>query len=137
MGSSPRLSSLPSAPGPDAWDERPALFYGFDDLTLVQRELIAELSRTSEVTVAVSYADRVALNARAGLVSELREDLGASEEAPLEHDPSYTSSRILAHLDRELFGADAGPVDPTTDWSSSSLPACAAKPGDRDRGRRG
>ena len=68
-------------------------------------------------------------------MSELREDLGASEEAPLEHDPSYTSSRILAHLDRELFEADAGPVDPDDGLVLPGVRRRARRGrGDRDRG---
>ncbi len=105
----PVLDALRRAPG--AW-RRPVFVYGFDDLTVVQRELIAELGREAAVTVALTYADRDALAASAGVVAELREGLGADEEAVLEHDGSYTSSPLLDHLDRRLFDADAELVEP-------------------------
>ena len=59
------------------WGERPVLLYGFDDLGRAQVELVAELARAAEVTVAVDYADRRALAVRAALVSTLTEELGA------------------------------------------------------------
>jgi len=95
----------------DGWGERPLFLYGFDDLTLVQRELIAAIARTADVTVAVSYADRDALAARASLLSELGEDDG---EIVARLDPSddYTRQASLRHLDRFLFENDAGTVDP-------------------------
>lgn len=105
----PVLDALGRAPG--AW-ARPLFLYGFDELTVAQRELLAEVSRSSEVTVALTYADRDALAASAGLVAELREELGADEELVLEHDGAYTSSPVLDHLDRRLFDADAGLVEP-------------------------
>ena len=62
-------TALRNSPG--AWGARPVLLYGFDDLTVAQRELVAELAREAEVTVAVNFADRRSLAARATLVTEL------------------------------------------------------------------
>ncbi|MDX6637023.1 MAG: hypothetical protein QOJ01_534, partial [Solirubrobacterales bacterium] len=92
---------------PDALAGRPLFVYGFDDLTLAQRELLTELSSTTEVTVAVNYEDRLALAARAGLVSQLTEEIGVADELRLPHDDAYSASAILVHLDRNLFNAGA------------------------------
>jgi ATP-dependent helicase/DNAse subunit B len=92
---------------PDAWG-RPVFVYGFDELTVAHRELVAELARSAEVTVALTYADRDALAASADLAAELRENIGVDEEVELERDGSYTASPVLDHLDRDLFDAGAG-----------------------------
>ncbi|MEO8091475.1 MAG: PD-(D/E)XK nuclease family protein [bacterium] len=97
---------------PDAWGERPVFLYGFDDLTLAQRELVAALARTAEVTVAVNYADRRSLAARATLVSELRDELGAEVDLELVPAAAHTAHRSLLHLDRGLFEPEAGTVEP-------------------------
>ena len=83
--------------------------YGFDDLSRSQIELVRELERAAEVTIAVKYADRRALAVRAGLLTE---ELGAEPPLELPFDPDYTSSATLRHLDRELFEPEAGAVAP-------------------------
>jgi ATP-dependent helicase/nuclease subunit B len=103
------LAALRAAP--DGWGERPVLLYGFDDLTVAQRELIELLARSAEVTVALNYADRRSLAARATLVSELRER-GGELEAELDPDADHTPHRSLRHLDRGLFEPGAGAVEP-------------------------
>jgi ATP-dependent helicase/DNAse subunit B len=97
---------------PDAWDRRPVFLYGFDDLTRAQLELVAVLCRSAEVTIAVNYEDRRALTARATLLAELRESLGAETLTELEFDPAYTERASLRHLSRSLFEARAEPVEP-------------------------
>ena len=97
---------------PSIWGSRPLFVYGFEDLTVAQRELLAELSPSSEVTVALNYADRTALAARAGLVAELKEELGIEEEVELEHAGAHSPSATLVHLDRGLFEPEAGLVEP-------------------------
>ncbi len=97
---------------PAGWRSRPVFIYGFDDLTEAQLELVGLLAATAEVTVAVNYADRRALTARAGLLARLLEDHEPDvEELPF--DPDYTTRESLRHLDRELFEPEAGtvPVD--------------------------
>jgi RecB family exonuclease len=97
---------------PQAFGGRPVCFYGFDDLTRAQRELLAALSLESDVTVAVNYADRRALAARATLLAVLRDELGGEIVRELPFDEDYTPRATLRHLDRNLFEAEAGTVEP-------------------------
>ena len=97
---------------PDAWGARPVLVYGFDDLTEAQLELLRLLAQAAEVTVAVNYADRKALAARAALLARLRDEFGAVTVAELDFDPDYTQRASLRHVDRELFEPGAGTVRP-------------------------
>lgn len=86
---------------PKAWGERPAFLYGFDDLSVEQRELVAALSDATEVTATVTYEDRDAFAARAALREQLRA-LGG-EETAAEARPEYTDSPLLFHLDRHFL----------------------------------
>ena len=79
------------APAPGA--RRPVFLYGFDDLTLAQRELVAELSKGGDVTVALNYADRRSLAARATLVGELVDEGGEIEDR-LEAPERHTRPRV-------------------------------------------
>ena len=89
---------------PEGWDGRPILLYGFDDLTRAQIELVERLGRHCPVTIAVNFEDdRRALLARAGLLADLVDELGAARELDLPRDESYTQSPLLRHLDRHLF----------------------------------
>jgi ATP-dependent helicase/DNAse subunit B len=97
---------------PEGWEARPVFLYGFDDLARAQLELVDALSAAGEVTVAVTFADRRALSVRAGLISVLREELGAATAAELPFDDGYTESATLRHLDRNLFEPDAEPIGP-------------------------
>ncbi|MEK6327934.1 MAG: PD-(D/E)XK nuclease family protein [Actinomycetota bacterium] len=97
---------------PGAWDSRPVLLYGFDDLTEEQLELVAALAGACPVTVAVNYEDREALAPRAALLARLRDELGGVEEGRLAFDDRYTQSATLRHLDRHLFEAGATRVEP-------------------------
>ena len=97
---------------PDAWGERPVFVYGFDDLTEAQLELLRLLAATAAVTIAVNYADRKALAARATLLARLRDEFGATVAADLDFDPTYTDKPSLRHVDRELFEPAAGTVPP-------------------------
>ena len=86
--------------------------YGFDDFGRAQLELVDALARASEVTVAVTYADRRALSVRAGLLTALEQELGGKVEPPLPFEEGYTTSATLRHLDRNLFEAEAGRIAP-------------------------
>jgi ATP-dependent helicase/DNAse subunit B len=88
---------------PQGWGGRPVFAYGFDDLSRAQIELLRELSRAGEVTIAASYDDRRALAIRAGLLGTLNEEVGIDEITELPFDPAYTASAALRHLDRNLF----------------------------------
>jgi ATP-dependent helicase/DNAse subunit B len=97
---------------PELWGDRPVFVYGFDDLTVAQRSLLAELARVTAVTVAVNYSDREALAARAGLVSELSEEIGVDDRADLPAGAEHSPSPVLVHLDRNLFEAEIDPIEP-------------------------
>lgn len=97
---------------PSVWGARPLFVYGFDDLSVAQRSLLAELARDGEVTVAVNYSDRVALAARAEMVAELGEEIGVDSQTELPAEGAHSASPVLVHLDRNLFEADADPVEP-------------------------
>jgi ATP-dependent helicase/DNAse subunit B len=97
--------------GPEAWGRRPLFVYGFDDLTAEQLELLRVIADATEVCVAVTWEDRAALAARAGLLGELRE-LGATIELELGPQPGYTRSAILHHLERHLFEPAAPRQEP-------------------------
>ena len=88
---------------PASWGGRPVFLYGFDDLTVEQRGMVAALAATAEVTVAVTYEDRLALTARATLLADLRE-LGEGgieiTEQRTEANPANTESPLLFHLER-------------------------------------
>ncbi len=97
---------------PAIWGSRPLFVYGFDDLSVAQRELLVELGGQCEVTVAINYSDRVALGARAGLLAELRDEIGVGETVELPHADGHSPSRTLVHLDRHLFEGDVERIEP-------------------------
>jgi RecB family exonuclease len=91
----------------DFWGQRPVLFYGFDDLTPNQFELLEALAARAEVTFALAFEPgNTALEARAGLAEALRERIGCTEQESLQADPANTESEALFHLAR-TFGAAA------------------------------
>ena len=122
------LLALGSGP-PQGWQERPVFLYGFDDLTRAQLDLIDRLGRACEVTIAVNFEDRRALTARASLLTDLVEELGATREPDLPHEAGYTRSVLLRHLDRNLFepGAPPSPRD-----EGLSLLECAGALGEAE-----
>src|SRR5881275_2296268 len=86
----------------EAWDGRPVLAYGFEDLTGAQWALLEALSGRSEVTVSLPYEP-----GRDAFVSLRRtaDDLSALAENVEELPPSQAArSPFLAHLERALFG---------------------------------
>jgi ATP-dependent helicase/DNAse subunit B len=87
---------------PDSWGRRPVFLYGFDDLTVEQLELVQALASVSDVMVAVTFENRAALEARGGMLGELRARGGEVVDEP-SADPSYTLSETLFHLERNLF----------------------------------
>ena len=89
-------------PGLDA-----VYFYGFDDLTPLERDAVETLARIPgvEVTVSLTYeAGRDALSARAETVEELRPLAERVLELPA-RDQYYmpASAAVLHHLERSLF----------------------------------
>jgi ATP-dependent helicase/DNAse subunit B len=98
---------------PDSWGTRPVLFYGFDDMTVEQLELVAALGTVTDATVSVTFEDRAALGARARLRAELLERGGEIAER-LEPEPANTSSELLFHLERGFLadGVEPAELDP-------------------------
>lgn len=81
------------------WGNRPVLFYGFDDLTENQFELLAALAAQTEVTIALPYEEgSAALAARGRLLGKLRERLEVADETVTEADLGNTLSPLLFHL---------------------------------------
>ncbi|CAN5248135.1 hypothetical protein BH24ACT23_BH24ACT23_00660 [soil metagenome] len=113
---------------PDTWGRRPVLVYGFDDLTEAQLALLASLARTSEVTVAVTYADSAALAARAGLLRRLLDE-GGEVIAQLSFDGSYTDEPDLRHVAATLFEPEVSARPPT---GSLRLMECAGERGEAE-----
>jgi ATP-dependent helicase/DNAse subunit B len=105
------LDALRANPG--RWGSTAVFFYGFDDLTPLERDAIETLSRhaAAEVTVSLTYeAGRAALAARAEAVEELRPlaervtDLPATDE--------YYDHPALHYLERRLFEGTEEQIDP-------------------------
>jgi len=98
------------------WGDRPLFLYGLDDLTPNQLDLIAALAPLTEVTVALPFeAGNEALAARARLLVQLRERIGAEEETATEADPDNTPSPLLFHLARGFGAAAPEPQPPSAD----------------------
>jgi len=119
-------AALRASPG--AWGGRPVLIYGFDDLTEAQLDLVRVLAGVCEVTIAVNYADRRALSARASLLARLEAE-GGTVAVRLESDEAYTSHESLRHLDRGLFEPEAGTVP---DDGAVRLLECAGERGEAE-----
>jgi ATP-dependent helicase/DNAse subunit B len=107
------LDALRAAPA--RWGRDAAFFYGFDDLTALERDAIETLARVVGVAVTVSLtyeAGREALVARAPAVEELRPLAESVTELPAQ-DEHYApgSRRVLHHLERSLFEPDAQRID--------------------------
>jgi ATP-dependent helicase/DNAse subunit B len=101
---------------PQRWGAESVFFYGFDDLTPLERDAVETLSRVvgAEVTVSLTYeSSRVALAARAETVAELRPLADQVLELPARDDYYAPEARDpLHHLERSLFEPDAERVDP-------------------------
>jgi ATP-dependent helicase/DNAse subunit B len=117
------LDALRADPG--RWGSTAVFFYGFDDLTPLERDAIETLARlaAAHVTVSLTYeAGRAALAARADAVEELRPLAERVLELPATDE--YYDHPALHFLERHLFeglegsqrAADgslrAQPVDP-------------------------
>jgi ATP-dependent helicase/nuclease subunit B len=103
---------------PEDWRGRPVFFYEPGDLTPNQRRLIAALSATAEVTVALPYEeDNAALAARATLLEGLRAMATETEvlSGPAEPEP-FGIDPLLVHLQREF-----GRVEPARRPAGAAL----------------
>jgi ATP-dependent helicase/DNAse subunit B len=110
------LDALRAEPG--RWGSDSVFFYGFDDLTPLERDAVETLSRIAgaEVTVSLTYQPgRAALAARAEAAEELRPLAERVLELPALDEHYVPASRAaLHHLERELFEPAGEPVDPGT-----------------------
>ena len=111
------LDALRAAPA--SWGTGPVFFYGFDDLTPVQRDAVETLARTVdvEVTVSLTYeVGREALRARAEAVEQLRPlATRVVELTPADDHYEPAASAVLYQLERRLFEPpDSGepPIEP-------------------------
>ncbi len=100
---------------PSFWGRRPVFFYGLDDLTPNQLELVELLAELGEVTVALPLEQgNAALAARARLRGQL-DRFGIAETVLTEADPTNTASPLLFHLARGFGRADTPPQEPNGD----------------------
>jgi hypothetical protein len=108
------LDSLRAAPG--LWGREEVFFYGFDELTALQRDAVETLSRVVgvDVTVSLTYEpSRPALQARAEAVQELTPLAGRMRALPaLDEHYAPAARAALHHLERKLFDPDAKRIDP-------------------------
>ncbi len=107
------LDALRAAPA--RWGRDPVFFYGFDDLTALERDAIETLARVVGVPVTASLTyepGREALVARAPAVEELRPLAESVTELPAQ-DEHYApgARRVLHHIERSLFQPDAARID--------------------------
>jgi ATP-dependent helicase/nuclease subunit B len=95
-----------------AWDGRPVLAYGFEDLTAAQWRLLEALAGRADVTVSLPYEPgRAAFASLARTAADLAALAGGSvEELP----PAYgeIAPPALAHLERALFADGPRPEPP-------------------------
>jgi ATP-dependent helicase/DNAse subunit B len=98
------------------WGPDPVFFYGFDELTALQRDAVETLSRIAgvEVTVSLTYEPgREALIARAQAVQELRALAERVLELPaLDEHYGSPSREALHHLERGLFEPVVQRIEP-------------------------
>jgi ATP-dependent helicase/DNAse subunit B len=89
-----------------AWGATPVYVYGFDDLTELQLEVIRTLDDAGvDVTVALTWEDRDALDSRREAVEALRPRAVRHDDLP-PRGAEYAAAP-LHHLERSLFEADA------------------------------
>jgi ATP-dependent helicase/nuclease subunit B len=102
------LDALRAAPF--RWGTEPVFFYGFDDLTALERDAVETLARVvgAEVTVSLTYEPgREAFVARAETVEELRPLAQRVTELPPQDEHYAPASRAaLHHLERWLFSTE-------------------------------
>ena len=108
------LDSLRAAP--QAWGRDEVFFYGFDELTSLERDAVETLSRIAgaQVTVSLTFeAGRNAMASRAHAAAELSALADEVLELPASDEHYAPGSRIALHaLERGLFEPGAERIDP-------------------------
>jgi ATP-dependent helicase/DNAse subunit B len=101
---------------PVSWGHDEVFFYGFDELTALERDAVETLSRVVGTRVAVSLTyepGRVALQARAEAMQELGALADSVVALPALDEHYAPGSRAgLHHLERHLFEPGAPRIDP-------------------------
>ena len=101
---------------PALWGTTPVLFYGFDDLTPLQLDVIETLGSVvgARVTVSLTFqAGRTAFAGRAATFAALAPIADELRELPPRHDYYAPHARgPLGHLESSLFEPDATRLDP-------------------------
>ncbi len=106
---------------PAAWGDTPLFFYGFDDLTALQRDAVQTLAASgAQVMLSLPYeAGRMAFSGRATTFADLQgEDVRHVVLAPRAEHYAPGSRDALHHLERGVFELadgqlfDPDPVDP-------------------------
>jgi superfamily I DNA/RNA helicase/RecB family exonuclease len=91
---------------PAAWGETPVFFYGFDDLSALQRDAIETLAATgAQVMLSLAYEQgRMAFSGRATTFAELHHgDVKHVALKAREQHYAPAARAALHHLERELF----------------------------------
>jgi RecB family exonuclease len=108
------LDALRAAP--QRWGATPVFFYGFDDLTAIERDGVETLARVAGAAVTVSLTFeplRLAMAARAGVAEDLRALAGTVRQLPsLDEHYARGAAPALHHLERHLFEPGAEQIDP-------------------------
>jgi ATP-dependent helicase/DNAse subunit B len=108
------LDALRATPG--RWGTDAVFFYGFDELTALERDAVETLARIAgaEVTVSLTYEPgREALLSRAEAVEELRGLAAEVRELPaLDEHYAPDARAALHHLERSLFEPQPARVEP-------------------------
>ena len=122
---------------PERWGSSPVLFYGFDDLTALQRDAVETLLRVPglAVTVALTHEPgRAAFADRAGTVNELEPLAERHVRLPARPDHYAPGSRGALHrLERGLFEEDP-PGDDTLEPGKAVAAGSSPRSGALDPG---
>ena len=110
-----------------AWDGRPVLAYGFEDLTGAQWALLQALAGRAEVTVSLPYEP-----GRPAFASLARtaEDLAALADGRVEELPPAAAAEThpaLVHLERALFADGPGSEPPPLEGAVRFLEGAGAR----------
>ncbi|HEY3764357.1 MAG TPA: PD-(D/E)XK nuclease family protein [Gaiellales bacterium] len=108
----------------DAWDDRPVLAYGFEDMTHAQLRSLRALAARCPVTVSLPYeVDRPAYAAVRPLVEALSQGATVEELPPADHH----DAAALVHLGRTLFSDRPSPPAPDAEGAVWLLEACGRR----------
>jgi len=93
---------------PARWGGTPVLLYGFDDLTLLQRDIVETLAQRVGAEVTVSLPYEPGREAFAGTERTYQELLAlGAERVELPAIAGHYASPVLHHLERHLYEPDA------------------------------